>query len=181
MRSAFADSVGLFVALPELEEAGPRGDAARAAASAHLNAHARLEFNIPGVTFGARYDGSPVIVPDGTAPPPDEPNQYAPSACPGGRAPHAWLPDGRSIFDTFNFEWTLLALGAEPPDTTAFEVSADALKIDLKVVRYSEPRLCELYEAPLVLIRPDQIVAWRGERAGDARAVLRAATGHPPQ
>src|SRR6185503_15630870 len=56
----FADSVGLFVALPELEEAGPRGDAARAAASAHLNAHARLEFNIPGVTFGARYDGSPV-------------------------------------------------------------------------------------------------------------------------
>jgi 2-polyprenyl-6-methoxyphenol hydroxylase-like FAD-dependent oxidoreductase len=173
----FADSVGLFVALPELEEIGSCGDAARAAASERLNAHARLEFNIPGVTFGARYDGSPVIVPDGTAPPPDEPNQYTPSACPGGRAPHAWLPDGRSIFDTFNFEWTLLALGAEPPDTTAFEVSADALKIDLRVVRYSEPRLGELYEAPLVLIRPDQIVAWRGERAGDARAVLSAATG----
>jgi 2-polyprenyl-6-methoxyphenol hydroxylase-like FAD-dependent oxidoreductase len=173
----FADSVGLFVALPELEDAGPSGDAARAAASAHLNAHARLEFNIPGVTFGARYDGSPVIVPDGTTPPPDEPNQYMPSACPGGRAPHAWLPDGRSIFDTFNFEWTLLALGAEVPDTTVFEANADALKIDLKVVRYSEPRLCDLYEAPLVLIRPDQIVAWRGERAADARAVLRAATG----
>jgi 2-polyprenyl-6-methoxyphenol hydroxylase-like FAD-dependent oxidoreductase len=173
----FADSVGLFVALPELEEAGPRGDAARAAASAHLNAHARLEFNIPGVTFGARYDGSPVIVPDGTAPPPDEPNRYTPSACPGGRAPHAWLPDGRSIFDTFNFEWTLLALGAEVPDTTVFEASADAMNIDLDVLRYTDPRLLELYAAPLVLIRPDQIVAWRGNRTSEANAVLRAATG----
>jgi 2-polyprenyl-6-methoxyphenol hydroxylase-like FAD-dependent oxidoreductase len=173
----FADSVGLFVALPELEEIGPCGDAARAAASERLNAHARLEFNIPGVTFGARYDGSPVIVCDGTAPPPDEPNQYTPSACPGGRAPHAWLPDGRSIFDTFNFEWTLLALGAEPPDTGVFEVSAAALNIDLDVVRYTDPRLLQLYAAPLVLIRPDQIVAWRGNRTNEANAVLRAVTG----
>jgi len=174
----FADSVGLFVARPELEESGPRGDAARAAASAHLNAHARLEFNIPGVTFGARYDGSPLIVPDGSTPPPDEPNRYTPTACPGGRAPHAWLPDGRSLFDTFNFEWTLLALGAQPPDTAAFEAGADALKIDLKVVRCAEPRLLELYEAPLALVRPDQVVAWRGERSAGARGVLGAATGY---
>jgi len=174
----FADSVGLFVALPELEESGPRGDAARAAASAHLNAHARLEFNIPGVTFGARYDGSPLIVPDGSTPPPDEPNRYTPTACPGGRAPHAWLPDGRSLFDAFNFEWTLLALGAQPPDTAAFEAGADALKIDLKVVRCAEPRLLELYEAPLALVRPDQVVAWRGDRSAGARGVLGAATGY---
>ena len=176
----FADSVGLFVARPELEEVGPRGDAARAAASARLNAHARLEFNIPGVTFGARYDGSPVIVSDGTMPPPDEPNRYTPSACPGGRAPHAWLPDGRSLFDTFNFEWTLLALGAKPPDTAGFETGADALNIDLRVVRYTDARLLELYEAPLVLIRPDQIVAWRGDRGNTARAILSAVTGYPP-
>ena len=175
----FADSVGLFAAVRELEEAGPRGEAARAAASAHLNAHARLEFNIPGVTFGARYDGSPVIVSDGTTPPPDEPNRYTPTASPGGRAPHAWLPDGRSLFDTFHFEWTLLALGDKPPDTTAFEASAEALSIDLKVVRYDDPRLLELYENPLALIRPDQIVAWRGDRASTARAVLSAATGYP--
>jgi hypothetical protein len=131
------------------------------------------------VTFGARYDGSPVIVPDGTAPPPDEPNRYAPTACPGGRAPHAWLPDGRSLFDAFNFEWTLLALGSESPDTAAFEENAAALRMDLKVVRCSDPRLLELCEAPLVLVRPDQIVAWRGHRTTDARAVLHAVTGVP--
>jgi len=164
----FADSVGLYPAGPELEEPGPRGDAARAAASAHLNAHARLEFNIPGVTFGTRYDGSPVIVPDGSVPPPDEPNRYVPSACPGGRAPHAWLPDGRSLFDTFHFEWTLLALGPQPPDPGAFTQS----RIDLKVVRLTDPKLRELYEAPLALIRPDQIVAWRGSDATEARKII---------
>jgi 2-polyprenyl-6-methoxyphenol hydroxylase-like FAD-dependent oxidoreductase len=169
----FADSVGLYPAGPELEEAGPRGDAARAVASAHLNAHARLEFNIPGVTFGTRYDGSPVIVPDGTAPPPDEPNRYVPSACPGGRAPHAWLPDGRSLFDTFNFEWTLLALGPRPPDTGAFTQS----NIDLKVVRHADPKLRELYEADLALIRPDQIVAWRGNDGRQADEILKHVIG----
>jgi len=174
----FADSVGLFAAQPELERAGSAGDAARAAASARLNAHARLEFNIPGVTFGARYDGSPAIVADGTAPPRDEPNSYTPTACPGGRAPHAWLPDGNSLFDAFNFEWTLLALGAEPIDTAAFEATATAMNVDLKVVRYAEPRLLELYEAALVLIRPDQIVAWRGDAQDQAKTVLEIATGY---
>jgi 2-polyprenyl-6-methoxyphenol hydroxylase-like FAD-dependent oxidoreductase len=173
----FADSVGLFVAVPELEEPGPAGTAARARASAHLNAHARLEFNIPGVTFGARYDGSPVIVPDGTTPPPDEPNVYTPTACPGGRAPHAWLPDGRSLFDAFNFEWTLLVLGAAPADSSPFEEAAAARHVDLKVVRYADPALRDLYESSFALIRPDQVVAWRGNATSAARHVLEVATG----
>jgi len=173
----FADSVGLFVAVPELEQPGPAGETARAQAAAYLNAHARLEFNIPGVTFGARYDGSPVIVPDGTTPPPDEPNVYTPTACPAGRAPHAWRPDGRSLFDSFNFEWTLLALGAAPPDVSAFEQAAAALRLDLKLVRNADEHLRDLYDAPLALIRPDQIVAWRGHDARAAPGVLEVATG----
>src|SRR5439155_5438707 len=72
----FADSVGLFEAKALLEVAGPAGDAERAIAATHLDAHAKLEFNIPGVTFGARYDLSPIIVNDGGVPPPDAPNHY---------------------------------------------------------------------------------------------------------
>src|SRR5690606_29026303 len=87
----FADSVGLFPATAELEAETPAGERARQAASLHLNAHVRLEFNIPGVTFGGRYDGSPIVVADGSTPPPDGPNHYVPTACPGGRPPHAWL------------------------------------------------------------------------------------------
>ena len=175
----FADSVGLFAAKPELEEASQRGDAERKLAGLHFDAHARLEFNIPGVTFGGRYDGSPIIVGDGAVLPPDEPNAYTPTASPGGRPPHAWLDDGRSLFDLFHTEWTLLALGPEAPTTEAFEAAARDLAMDLRVVRLAQPALRELYEAPLALIRPDQIVAWRGAAADDAASVLSCITAQP--
>jgi 2-polyprenyl-6-methoxyphenol hydroxylase-like FAD-dependent oxidoreductase len=168
----FADSVGLFVATPELEQDSAAGATAREIASRHLNTHVRLEFSIPGVTFGGRYDGSAIIVPDGSTPPPDAPNVYVPSACPGGRPPHAWLDDGRSLYDTFNLEWTLLVLGEDAPDASGFERAAQQRGLDLKVVRHASPALCDLYEAPLVLIRPDQIVAWRGQDGHTASEVL---------
>jgi hypothetical protein len=117
----FADSVGLFVAKPELEEDSPRGELERRLAAEHLDEHVRLEFNIPGVTFGGRYDGSPVIFGDGSVPPPDGANAYTPTASPGGRPPHTWLDDGRSLFDLFHREWTLLALGPDTPITAALK------------------------------------------------------------
>ena len=58
----FADSLGLFVPPPELEDEGPAGEAARKLTGDHFNHHARFEFNIPGITFGGRYDGSPIVV-----------------------------------------------------------------------------------------------------------------------
>jgi len=176
----FADSVGLFTAKPELEETSERGEAERELAAQHLNAHARLEFNIPGVTFGGRYDGSPVIVGDGAPLPPDEPNAYVHTASPGGRPPHMWLEDGQSLFDLFHREWTLLALGPDAPSTAAFENAARDLSTDLRVVRLPQTALLELYEAPLALIRPDQIVAWRGATDHEAAAVLTRVTGRSP-
>ena len=173
----FADSVGLFVARPELEEDSERGAAERDLAAQRLDEHARLEFDIPGVTFGGRYDGSPIIFGDGTSAPPDEPNAYVHTASPGGRPPHAWLDDGRSLFDLFHVEWTLLALGPDVPSTAGFEQAAHDASVDLRVVRLPYALLRELYEAPLVLIRPDQIVAWRGSTADGARDVLSRVTG----
>lgn len=173
----FADSVGLFAATPLLEEPSAAGDAERHRAATHLDAHVRLEFNIPGVTFGGRYDLSPIVAGDGTEPPTDRPNQYVPTACPGGRPPHAWLPDGRSLYDTFGAEWTLLVLGADAPDPAPFEVAASARAMALHVVAFGDYGLRTLYAAPLVLIRPDQIVAWRGTDAASADAVLSVATG----
>ena len=83
----FADSIGCFDAVPALDDESPAGEQARAAAAAYLNAHVRREFNIPGVTFGGRYDASPIIVRDGSPAPPDSANSYTPSASPGGRPP----------------------------------------------------------------------------------------------
>ncbi|MBT9465103.1 MAG: FAD-dependent oxidoreductase [Hydrogenophaga sp.] len=175
----FADSVGLFRATPELEQDTVEGERARQAASVHLNAHVRLEFNIPGVTFGGRYDGSPIVVADGSRPPDDKPNEYVPTACPGGRPPHAWLEDGRSLYDSFHFEWTLLALGPHAPDTEPFERAALTAGLDLQVVRHAAPELLALYEAPMVLIRPDQMVAWRGTDATNAASILGTCVGVP--
>jgi len=173
----FADSVGLFALPATVENDGPEGDAARKLTGDHYNHHARFEFNIPGITFGGRYDGSPIIVPDGTAPPPDAPNSYQPTATPGGRAPHLWLGDGRSLYDTLGFEFTLLQLGAKPADAALFRAAADAMNMPLSVVAIPGDEARDLYGADLALIRPDQIVAWRGNSAAGAIRVLRRAAG----
>ena len=201
----FADSIGLFDAVPELDDDTPAGTQARAVAGEYLNGHVRREFNVPGVTFGGRYDGSPIIVSDGSTPPPDAANSYQPTACPGGRPPHAWLADGRSLFDMFGFEWTLLVLqdsvGEPAPATARFEAAARSLGVDLRVVcpedeappdlqsqkgtntqegeqrPMDQKRLIDLYESPLILIRPDHIVAWRGTSDADASRVMRQVLG----
>lgn len=174
----FADSIGLFVAKPELDAQTPQGEIERNAASEYLNRHARLEFNIPGVTFGGRYDDSSIILHDGAPLPRDEPNNYVPTASPGGRPPHAWLDDGRSLYDLFHTEWTLLVLGSNPPGTHEFETVANDMAMDLRIVSLPQEMLFNLYEAPLVLIRPDQIVAWRGESGSEAQKILSQVMGH---
>ena len=148
----FADSLGNFEPVPEIEDDTAQGDAARRRAGEYLEAHGRAEFDIPGITFGGRYDGSPSIVPDGSLPPPEAANTYIPSACPGGRAPHVWLGESVSLYDRFGFEWTLLCLGE----------GLRAADPRLKIVELKNEEARELYGADYALIRPDQIVAWRG-------------------
>ena len=163
----FADSLGNFQPVPELEDDTPQGAAARRRAGAYLEAHGRAEFNIPGITFGGRYDGSPAIVSDGTAAPPEAANTYVATACPGGRPPHAWLPDGRSLYDLYGFEWTLLCFSDPPPGEDR----------QMKVVRLQNSAVRDLYGADYALIRPDQIVAWRGNAADGVRAALEKLNG----
>ena len=138
----FADSVGLFSAKPELDDDSAQGNEERAKASEYLNRHARLEFNIPGVTFGGRYDNSPIIVRDGAVLPPDTPNAYTATASPGGRPPHAWLDDGRSLFDLFHSEWTLLVLGHPSPATLRTRRTSRTSSKAPKRERRSESAAC---------------------------------------
>ena len=174
----FADSVGLYIPPTELEDDTAEGQAARKIASDHFNYHARFEFNIPGITFGGRYDGSPIVVADSTTPPPDKPNEYVPTGCPGGRAPHLWLDDEYSLYDMFGFEFTLLRLGAKPPDATPLRAPAKAERLPLKIQDINIDEARDLYGADLALVRPDQIVAWRGNVVADAVSALKKAAGH---
>jgi hypothetical protein len=111
-------------------------------------------------------------------PPPDRPNDYVPTACPGGRPPHLWLADGRSLYDTLGFEFTLLQLGTKPAEAAPFLTAAQAMGMPLTVVTLISEEVRDLYQADLVLIRPDQIVAWRGNSSAEASNVLRRAAGH---
>ena len=158
----FADSIGLYAPPEHLEDAGAAGDAARARAGAYLERHARAEFNIPGITFGARYDGSPIVADDPEPPPVDRANVYEPTSVPGGRAPHCWL-DGRfSLYDRLGFEFTLLLLDVST-DAGTLQRAFDAAGAPVRALAIDSPQLRELYRRRYVLVRPDQVVAWRGD------------------
>ena len=174
---AFADSLGLFEPDPCIEDETAQGAAARACAGSYLAAHGRREFDIPGITFGGRYDGSPAIVADGSAAPPDAADRYTPTACPGGRAPHLWLDDGVSLYDRFGFEWTLLQLAGSA--ALPWQAAAQRRALPLVILRFPSEEARELYGADLALIRPDQVVAWRGAADTDPETVLRRLLGTP--
>ena len=81
----FADSLGRFKPETGLQDDGATGERLRREAGAYLERRGRDDFAIPGITFGTRYGGSPVIVADGSTAPPDAANTYVPSASQGGR------------------------------------------------------------------------------------------------
>ena len=85
----------------------------------------------------------------------------------GARAPHAWLRDGRSTLDLFGRGFVLLDLSSKQVDAAAFISAAKKVNLPLEVIALDEPEVKEVYERPLVLVRPDGHVAWRGDAVPD--------------
>jgi 2-polyprenyl-6-methoxyphenol hydroxylase-like FAD-dependent oxidoreductase len=175
-----AERLAVFRPTPDLDQDTPAGASARAEAAAYFASHLPRQYDIPGINFGARFDGSPVVLDDGTPPPADHPNHYVPTGKPGGRAPHAWLSDGRALQDVLGTGLTLLQL-AEQPSAEPFRRAAAARGVPLTVVdlsRLAAQSVRDLYEADLVLVRPDQIVAWRGSgTSAPADSIIARAAG----
>jgi 2-polyprenyl-6-methoxyphenol hydroxylase-like FAD-dependent oxidoreductase len=161
---------------PEMTEDNAAGAAARARTGAFF-ARFGEEFASLGIQLGVRYEGSRIVVPDGTTATKDDSTIYTPSASPGGRAPHLFLGSGDSLFDHFGTGFTLLRLGGDV-DIRPLAEAAQARGVPFTSfdVRLREGR--DLYEADLALIRPDQHVAWRGHRLpDDSDALLAQLTG----
>ena len=129
------------------------------------------QFCCAGLNFGYYYEASPIIVPDDEAPPAYTMGGFTPSTVPGCRAPHVWLPDGRSLYDAFGPGYTLLQLDAAV-DTSPLVVAAQDRGLPLTVLDLTGLSLPEAYRHPLVLCRQDQHVAWRGDRVPDDPAAL---------
>jgi len=131
------------------------------------------------VVLGGRYTDSPILVPDGSAPPPDHPVNYVPSATPGCLAPHAWLADGSSLYDHFGTGYTLLVIKRCAYGVDAFAARAADRGVPLTVLEPHDDRLPARYAAGFVLIRPDQHVAWRADHLpDDAGPLLDRVAGH---
>jgi 2-polyprenyl-6-methoxyphenol hydroxylase-like FAD-dependent oxidoreductase len=162
----------------DLDADDAAGERARAAVAEEIVATKTREFDTLGVVLGSRYDGSPVVVDDGSTPPAEHYANFEPSAHPGCLAPHAWLADGSSLYDHFGLGFTLLLLG-DSATVLAQEIetaAADA-RVPLELLDLRGAGLEKLYAAPLALIRPDQFVAWRGADA-DADTLIRTVSGN---
>jgi hypothetical protein len=155
---------------PVIHEDSDRGAAARAAYGRQIFDLGNAENEALGIEIGYRYRDSPIICHE-----PDEPEwkllEYVPSTWPGVRAPHVYLEDGTAIFDLFGDGFTLLRF--DDVDASALTKAAAVRNVPLKLVDVRDRNASRIYERKLVLVRPDQHVAWRGDAGpDDALAVI---------
>jgi len=176
----------------QLWQAGPEGDARRAAVTRAM-ASQSMEFKEHNVEIGFRYQ-SAAIVDDGTPVPanPDDVRIYEPDTRPGSPLPHAWVEREderralRQVAPPGSF--TLVAGENGGAWCQAAEAEARARGIELIALRlghaegdWLDPRLAfirrrEFGADGAILVRPDRVIAWRAMGgAPDAARVIGAA------
>ena len=169
---------GSQILRPDLEAPGVVGEATRREVADLIEATKVREFKTLGIVLGLRYVDSPIIVADGSTPPPDHFMLYVPSAHPGCLAPHLWLADGSSLYDHFGPGFTLLVTDDDARPADRLSKAAAKRNVPFKVLAPANVRLRPRYEARFALIRPDQHVAWRGDDIpADCDALLAQVTG----
>jgi 2-polyprenyl-6-methoxyphenol hydroxylase-like FAD-dependent oxidoreductase len=143
------------------------GAAARRAAGARLQDTKGREFHSLDLVLGVRIDGSPLIAgPPLTAGPPLIAGDPV-AGQPGGLLRHAWLNGGTSVYDELGTGFTLLA-GRRAGGHGRIEQAARSRGVPLKVLDLD----LDPAGPALVLVRPDQFVAWAGDREPDDAAAL---------
>jgi len=120
-----------------------------------------------GLNFGYYYDRSPIIAYDGERHPAYTMGTFTSSTVPGCRAPHLWLEGRRSLYDALGPCYTLLRFDPATEVTGLVEAGARR-SVPLTVLDVQVPEARQLYQHKLVLVRPDQHVAWRGNAQPDA-------------
>jgi len=140
-------------------------------------AWAKRQSGAPGEVnaFNPNYEGSPIVAgPAGAVS--GAVRAHSAAAQPGFHLTPQPLSSGKNVFEELGEGFTLLDFGSDGGASSAFTTAAAKLGIPLKVIKDSATGGREKYQAPLILVRPDQFVAWAGEKA-EAEQVLRHATG----
>jgi 2-polyprenyl-6-methoxyphenol hydroxylase-like FAD-dependent oxidoreductase len=124
------------------------------------------QFACAGLNFGYCYETSPLIAHDNDLAPGWTMRDYTPSTVPGCRTPHLWLADGRSLYDALGPEYTLLRF--DPGiDISGLTQAAAQCSMPLAVLDIEAQKMPLPYRHQLLLSRPDQHVAWRGDEIPD--------------
>jgi 2,4-dichlorophenol 6-monooxygenase len=170
----------------------PMGETRRARA-AEVIATQRTEFQAHDLEIGFSYSAG-ALVADGTEAPPRDPmgSEYHPTTRPGHRLPHAWLEhDGQrlSTHDLTGATSRFAVLTGPAGETwcTAATQAAEKLGVSIVAARVGAggdhadltgdwATLCQIGDDGVVLVRPDNHVAFRSPGAvEDAGAALTAA------
>ncbi len=158
-----------WIVPPDFEQDSAQAQALRRAFGARIMEEDRAQYLTVGIQLGERYEASPVIWPDGSAEPPDCWDSYTPLDRPGARAPHFWLAPGRAAYDELGKGFTVLDFGAAD-GADALAMAAQARGVPLKILRLERPE--RLYRSKLVLVRPDQHIAWHGDVVPDPVTII---------
>ena len=136
------------------------GERARRAAGERIQQAKRPEFHSLDLVLGIRIEDSPVIAREPGA---------------GALLRHAWLGPGRSLYDELGEGFTLL-VRRPGAGRGAIERAARARGVPLRVLDLPDqgPDQGPDRSGPaLALVRPDQYVAWAGDREpGDGLALI---------
>ena len=153
----------------DFEADAPAAAVARAALGARAMVEDLPQYRTVGIQLGERYENSPIVWGDDTPNPPDVWDSYTPLERPGARAPHVWLGEGHALYDDFGKGFTLLDFGA-PEQASRFALACDN-NMPLKILAL-EPQEGSPYRSRLALVRPDQHIAWHGDSAENAEAII---------
>jgi 4-hydroxyisophthalate hydroxylase len=145
----------------------------------------RTSGEVAPASYEPHYEGSPIVWgPVGSAC--GVRGRHTFEARPGHHLAPVVLSSGANIFERLAGGFTLIALGGDQDPAAAFRAAATGLGTPLQVIADTLDGQRAAYGQRLILLRPDQYVAWTGnDPPADATAVLRraigAAAGHPAQ
>jgi 2-polyprenyl-6-methoxyphenol hydroxylase-like FAD-dependent oxidoreductase len=126
--------------------------------------------------YEPNYEGSPVVF----GPPGGKSGAHGDHSF-AARAGHHLAPQplssGRNVFEELGRGFTLLAFDAAADDVARIERAARARKVPLTVIRDTLADGREAYGCKLILVRPDQFIAWCRDTVDDADALMRRVTG----
>ncbi|HEY1530671.1 MAG TPA: FAD-dependent monooxygenase [Galbitalea sp.] len=124
----------------------------------------RFEFFCMGLVLGYGYT-------EDAASQTTDMTDYLPVAAAGNRLPHSWIAPGLSIYDLLGREFTIIGTNA-----ASSALHDEFARRGVPVTLLTDPRVDTdaLFAADVVLVRPDQHIAWLGAPplAHDSREIV---------